>query len=92
MVQYLYAAYSLDADSATGEDQEKVRLWQRQILEIAREEMGHLVTVQNLLSLIGGPLSFARQDCPSNPSSTPFHFELERLSITFWQNICGGNA
>jgi hypothetical protein len=82
MVQYLYAAYSLDADSATGEDREKVRLWQRQILEIAREEMGHLVTVQNLLRLIGGPLSFARQDCPFQSEFYPFPFELERLSIT----------
>jgi hypothetical protein len=82
MVQYLYAAYSLDGDSATGVEREKVRLWQRQILEIAREEMGHLVTVQNLLRLIGGPLSFGRQDSPFQSEFYPFAFELEPLSIT----------
>jgi hypothetical protein len=82
MVQYLYAAYSLDPDSATGVEGEKVRLWQHQILEIAREEMGHLVTVQNLLRLVGGPLSFGRQDCPYQSDFYPFPFELESLSIT----------
>jgi hypothetical protein len=82
MVQYLYAAYSLDVDSTTGEDREKARIWQQQILEIAREEMGHFVTVQNLLRLIGGPLSFGRQDCPFQSDFYPFPFELEPLSIT----------
>jgi hypothetical protein len=56
MVQYLYAAYSLapDNDGLTLEQQQAVRDWQATILEIAREEMGHLVSVQNLLQLIGG--------------------------------------
>jgi hypothetical protein len=80
MVQYLYAAYSLDPDSATGDEREKVRLWQQQILEIAREEMGHLVTVQNLLRVIGGPLSFARQEVPYQSDFYPFPFELKPLS------------
>jgi hypothetical protein len=30
--------------------------WRRTILQIAREEMGHLMTVQNLLRLLGMPL------------------------------------
>jgi hypothetical protein len=81
MVQYLYAAYSLDPESASGEEREKVRIWQHQILEIAREEMGHLVTVQNLLRLVGGPLNFGRQDCPFQSDFYPFPFELEPLSI-----------
>jgi Ferritin-like len=81
MVQYLYAAYSLDPESAPGEEREKVRIWQHQILEIAREEMGHLVTVQNLLRLVGGPLNFGRQDYPFQSDFYPFPFELEPLSI-----------
>jgi hypothetical protein len=81
MVQYLYAAYSLDPESASGEEREKVRTWQHQILEIAREEMGHLVTVQNLLRLVGGPLNFGRQDYPFQSDFYPFPFELEPLSI-----------
>jgi hypothetical protein len=82
MVQYLYAAYSLNVDSATEAEREKARIWQEQILEIAREEMGHLATVQNLLRLIGGPLSFERQDCPFQSDFYPFPFELEPLSVT----------
>jgi hypothetical protein len=82
MVQYLYSAYSLDAGSAAGEERERVQLWQQQILEIAREEMGHFVTVQNLLRLIGAPLSFGRQDYPYQSDFYPFPFELEPLSIT----------
>src|SRR4051794_8358051 len=45
LVQYLYAAYSLDPSRAEGVT------WRDQIVEIATEEMGHLVTVQNLLRL-----------------------------------------
>jgi ferritin-like protein len=81
MVQYLYAAYSLDPESASLEERKKVRTWQHQILEIAREEMGHLVTVQNLLRLVGGPLNFGRQDYPFQSDFYPFPFELEPLSI-----------
>ena len=31
------------------------------LFQIAREEMGHLATVQDLLHLIGGPLNFNRE-------------------------------
>jgi hypothetical protein len=81
MVQYLYAAYSLDPELAPTNEQQEVRTWQQQILEIAREEMGHLATVQNLLRLIGGPLCFQRQDCPYQSDFYPFPFELEPLGI-----------
>ena len=46
MVQYLYAAYSLRADHA------KAKQWRKTLLTIAREEMGHLLTVQNILTLL----------------------------------------
>ena len=60
MVQYLYAAYSLKGKvkSATltrpGDwDDESGQSWPLTLLAIAREEMGHLMTVENLLLLLG---------------------------------------
>src|SRR5215472_18062071 len=49
MVQYLFAAYSLDDGVENSEFREKVVLWRNLILSIAKEEMGHLLTVQNVL-------------------------------------------
>jgi rubrerythrin len=80
MVQYLYAAYSLETDASASPPRGNVVEWQHAILDIAREEMGHLVTVQNLLRLIGGPLTFAREDYPFRSELYPFPFELEPLS------------
>src|SRR5688572_28878011 len=49
MVQYLYGAYSLGGPQVPEQYRAVVRDWQTLILGIAKEEMGHLVTVQNLL-------------------------------------------
>jgi hypothetical protein len=85
LVQYLYAAYSLasrdfpgsavpaDAGTLTGR-------WRQAIIRIAREEMAHLLTVQNLLKFIGGPLNFDREDFPFLAFLYPFHFHLEPLT------------
>lgn len=54
IVQYLYAAYSLDT-AAGGEAGQVAQQWQRRLIRIAVEEMGHLITVQNLLLCIGAP-------------------------------------
>lgn len=81
MLQYLYAAYSLDENQKDDSRRYFVKKWKAVILEIAREEMGHLVTVQNLLSLIGGPLCFEREDYPiQDPELLPFPFQLEPLT------------
>src|SRR5438876_872809 len=66
MVQYLYAAYSLDptSPSLTPDQKTAVGLWQQEIVQIAREEMGHLACVQNLLRLLGGAGSFEREEFP----------------------------
>lgn len=55
--------------------------WRDVLLQIAREEMAHLITVQNLLRLIGGPLHFEREDSPYQSDIYPFRFKLERLSL-----------
>ncbi len=87
LVQYLYAAYSLadagfagpavpsDAGTLTGK-------WQQVITGIAKEEMAHLLTVQNLLRFIGGPLNFDREDFPFLAFLYPFPFQLEPLTKT----------
>jgi hypothetical protein len=81
MVQYLYAGYSIDPMAAPAEQRTTVQKWQSGILAIAREEMGHLITVQNLLRCIGGPLSLAREEFPIDTGYYPFSFVLEPLSL-----------
>ena len=80
MVQYLYAAFSLGGRDVPEDKKERVNEWRREILGIAREEMGHLITVQNVLHSIGGPLTFQREDFPFDTQLYPFHFTLEPLS------------
>src|SRR5271163_4661017 len=80
MVQYLYAAYSLGGDHLSHADHAEVRKWQDLILTVAREEMGHLLTVQNLLCLLGGPISFDREEFPWDTPFYPFTFSFEPLS------------
>ena len=45
--------------------------------------MGHLLTVQNLLSLLGGPPTFEREDYPWSSPYYPFPFCLEKLVARF---------
>jgi hypothetical protein len=81
LVQYLYAAYSLKSPKEVPEEHSaNVRAWKRTLLQIAREEMGHLITVQNLLRLIGGPINLEREDYPFRSELYPFPFRLEPLS------------
>lgn len=76
MVQYLFAAYSL-----RGTQQPAVDTLQQCLLQIAREEMGHLMTVQNLLHLLGGPLNFNREHAPYASDIYPFRFKLEPVTL-----------
>lgn len=78
MVQYLYGAYSMGGDHITNEEHKSiVRRWQEIVLGISKEEMGHLVSVQNVLRVIGAPLNFSRQDFPWDTELYPFPFTLE---------------
>jgi Ferritin-like len=71
MVQYLYAGYSFAPT-------------QREIANVAIEEMSHLMTVQNLLRSIGEKPYLHRQDdgagVPEDERLFPFDFRLEPLS------------
>lgn len=81
MVQYLYAAYSLDLEQEEEKRRKMVERWQKSILAIAKEEMGHLLTVQNILTLIGGPINLEREDFPWDAPYYPFPFRLEPLTM-----------
>ncbi|HEV7808534.1 MAG TPA: ferritin-like domain-containing protein [Solirubrobacteraceae bacterium] len=81
MVEYLFAAYSLGGPDVPESLRPKVREWQEVILGIAKEEMGHLVTVQNVLTAIGAPMNLDREDYPFGSPFYPFRFSLEALSL-----------
>jgi hypothetical protein len=81
MVQYLYAAYSLGGEQVPPEHREKVQRWRDSMVAIAKEEMGHLLSIQNLVCLLGGPISLDREDFPWDSPYYPFPFTLEPLSL-----------
>jgi hypothetical protein len=80
MVQYLYAAYSADVVIAAGTFPDAA-LWQQQLLTVAREEMGHLMTVQNALRLIGAAPNWKREDIPWDGPYYPFPMEFEPFTF-----------
>jgi photosystem II stability/assembly factor-like uncharacterized protein len=82
LVQYLYAAYSLKKPTDVTDAQQKTALreWKSRLTGIAKEEMGHLMSVQNLLRLLGQPLNFEREDMPAPPGLYPFQMQLEPLT------------
>lgn len=73
MVQYLYALYSLKQEPDTNELQDALQT-------IAIQEMGHLMTIQNLLLLIGEGPYMSRQDISPQPEKDPIPFRLEPLT------------
>jgi hypothetical protein len=81
MVQYLYAAYSLGGEQVPSRHRRTVQRWRETILSVAREEMGHLLTVQNILTLVGAPVSLNRENFPWDVEYYPFPFVLEPLSL-----------
>jgi hypothetical protein len=78
MVQYLYAAYSV---RVAGPHVDELQMVRNLLVQIAREEMGHLVTVQNLLHLVGGPLNLGRDRAPYADEIYPFRFRLEPVTL-----------
>ncbi len=80
VVQYLYAAYSVNDRKEAGEANPALE-WKTTIRLVAREEMSHLVTVQNLLLLLGAGPYLNRPHIHQTEASLPLPFKLERLSI-----------
>jgi hypothetical protein len=77
MVEYLFAAYSLGGPQVPSRLRKTVRKWQEIILGVAKEEMGHLMTVQNVLTALGAPLNLNRENYPWDIGLYPFPFTLE---------------
>jgi hypothetical protein len=80
MLEYIYSAYSLGGSQVPVDKREMVSRWRETILGVAKEEMGHLMTVQNLLMCLGGPLNLDREDYPWDSEFYPFQFQLRPLS------------
>lgn len=83
MLEYLYAAYSLkdSSDSSlTVEQRNAINEWRRLVVDTAVDEMGHLMTVQNLLLFLGQPPNLEREDFPPRKNLYPFAMNLEPLT------------
>src|SRR4051794_39587550 len=89
LVQYLYAAFSFgdrqrrmqsaggDLDAANHAKVFGMNGWNGTLRRIAIEEMCHLMTVQNVLRVLGGPLNLEREDFPFRTDFYPFPLTLE---------------
>ena len=67
MCCYLYAFFSLKEsvdEDVTPDELAAISRWRGEILDIAIEEMGHLAIVSNILSSLGAPAHFGRQNFP----------------------------
>jgi ferritin-like protein len=81
MVQYLYAAFSIDMSAPVTRNKNEIYYCRNTILTIAKEEMGHLMTVQNLLRLVREPVFLRRDSFRSPAKFFGFPFRLEPLSL-----------
>jgi len=75
LVQYLYAMFSFGPPM---ELPKEVQDWAKDLRTVAMQEMGHLMTVQNIVIALGGPIAFDREDYPIQSVFYPFPFTLER--------------
>jgi Ferritin-like len=84
MAQYLYAAMTLkdQNDGLTANQALKVKMWKDSILDVARQEMGHLGTALNLLEAVGGASHLDRErfPAPTRFYTPPIPFSLEPLT------------
>ncbi len=74
MCSYLYAAFSLKRRGEAGltdEQGDAVERWRKAIMDVAIEEMGHLLLVANLTLAVGGRPHFARPNFPVAPGYFP---------------------
>ncbi|UAK23830.1 ferritin-like domain-containing protein [Sphingomonas nostoxanthinifaciens] len=74
MCSYLYAAFSLKGcgdEGLTTEQADAVERWRKSIMDVAIEEMGHLLIVANLTMAVGGRPHFARPNFPVSPGYFP---------------------
>jgi hypothetical protein len=74
MCSYLYAAFSLKRAGEPGVSAaqgEMLERWRKAIMDVAVEEMGHLIIVANLTVAVGGRPHFGRPNFPVAPGYFP---------------------
>ena len=74
MCCYLYAMFSLKQsvdEDLTEAELAAVQRWRGEIMDVAIEEMAHLAIVSNILSALGAPAHFGRQNFPIAPGYHP---------------------
>jgi hypothetical protein len=81
MLQYLYAGYSIDTEPKDTAIKPTLLAWQQQFISIAREEMGHLITVQNVRKSLGWGIYFNIETITNDTTLFPYTADLEPLSI-----------
>lgn len=82
MLEYLYAAYSIETEQEDSALKEKVLEWQQLLISIAREEMGHLITVQNVRKSLGLNMYFKVNYLSELTNIFPYISKLEPFSKT----------
>jgi hypothetical protein len=86
MCSYLYAAFSLkhkSDPSLSRLEAEAVERWRAAVMNVAIEEMGHLLMVANLTAAIGGRPHFTRPNFPVNPGYFPSGVVLRLTPFSF---------
>jgi len=81
MIQHLYAAYSMRTGGKSRDRCELIERWRSDILAVAREEMGHLLTLQNLRLPLRAPPALGREKLIDVQKCSPNAFSLEPLSL-----------
>lgn len=90
LIQYLFGALSMKkllSEAISPEQQAAARGWEKTLLGVAVDEMGHLGTVCNLIAAIGEPPYLARPNFPKASGYYPFAFELVPFSDEFLYRI-----
>lgn len=85
MCTYLYAAFSLKQGTEEGLTEAQagaLARWRREILDVAIEEMGHLVAVWNITAALGGAPRFGRANFPLDPGYLPARVVVKLAPLT----------
>ena len=86
MCSYLYAVFSLKPATESGFLEREVKAierWRKTIMGVAIEEMGHLLSVSNLMVAIGGRSHFTRPNFPVSPGYFPSGVVLQLTPFSF---------
>lgn len=82
MIEYLYAAYSIDVETENTTLKPLLIEWQQMLTSIAREEMGHLISVQNVRKSLGLNIYFNVKYLSELTRIFPYISQLEPFSKT----------